>query len=262
MKKKLLFLLIALLLSRAGAFAQGGTIEFLTWEINNDTLTISGGGAIPDYDWDNFAPWYEYREAIHIIVIKNGIANIGKFAFYACNNLTTIISLNFAPALIDPSAFQDIDIKACTLKVPTSAVPAYYGAGVWGEFINIVGSGILINPITNNHEYGYTTGNELYENATVTVAPKHCNCFHVVRYEINDTATVTATAFDNHTFINWTQGGVVVSTDYSYSFTATEDVELVANFEREKIYLHFDTYVVTKWHNTFMLNLKKLSEEG
>ena len=45
------------------------------------------------------------------------------------------------------------------------------------------------------------------------------------------TAILTATANAGYRFVNWTEAGVEVSTDATYTFTVTEDVELVANFE-------------------------------
>ena len=49
MRKKLLLLITAVLLSMASAFAQGGTTGPLTWELNNGTLTISGNGEMMPY---------------------------------------------------------------------------------------------------------------------------------------------------------------------------------------------------------------------
>ena len=45
------------------------------------------------------------------------------------------------------------------------------------------------------------------------------------------TATLTATPNDGYLFVNWTKGGEVVATTQEYSFTVTEAVALVANFE-------------------------------
>ena len=50
-------------------------------------------------------------------------------------------------------------------------------------------------------------------------------------YLEGETATVKATANADYRFVNWTKGTEVVSTDATYTFTVTEDVELVANFE-------------------------------
>jgi hypothetical protein len=42
--------------------------------------------------------------------------------------------------------------------------------------------------------------------------------------------TVSAAVNENYSFVNWTEGGVVVSTSPNYTFTATGDRTLVANF--------------------------------
>ena len=42
--------------------------------------------------------------------------------------------------------------------------------------------------------------------------------------------TLTATASEGFTFVNWTENGEVVSTDAEYTFTVTADRSLVANF--------------------------------
>ncbi len=49
-------------------------------------------------------------------------------------------------------------------------------------------------------------------------------------YVLYTECTLTATANENYTFINWTENGEVVSTDPTYSFTVTTDRDLVANF--------------------------------
>ena len=50
-------------------------------------------------------------------------------------------------------------------------------------------------------------------------------------YYPGDIATLTATANAGYTFVNWTKDGTVVSANPTYSFTVTEDADLVANFE-------------------------------
>ena len=50
-------------------------------------------------------------------------------------------------------------------------------------------------------------------------------------YNHFETCTLTATANEGYTFVNWTQDGEVVSTDAAYSFTVTGPAAFVANFE-------------------------------
>ena len=52
-------------------------------------------------------------------------------------------------------------------------------------------------------------------------------------YVYGDQVTVTATANQYYEFVNWTVDGEEVSTNLAYTFTATEDITLVANFEIE-----------------------------
>ncbi len=47
-----------------------------------------------------------------------------------------------------------------------------------------------------------------------------------------DSITVIATANSGYSFLNWTEGGVVASTDASYTFAAVANRDLVANFTR------------------------------
>ena len=56
-------------------------------------------------------------------------------------------------------------------------------------------------------------------------------------YAENAIVTLTATANTGYEFVNWTKDGVEVSTTATYTFTATEDVALVANFIPEPTYV-------------------------
>ncbi len=47
-----------------------------------------------------------------------------------------------------------------------------------------------------------------------------------------ESVTLTATANPGYKFVNWTVGGVEVSTDNPYTFVPTEDATVVANFEQ------------------------------
>ncbi len=63
----------------------------VTWTLDNVSgfLTISGKGAMDDYDWDE-SLWYSNREAIKTVQIENGVTSIGNYAFYGCSSLTSV----------------------------------------------------------------------------------------------------------------------------------------------------------------------------
>ena len=49
-------------------------------------------------------------------------------------------------------------------------------------------------------------------------------------YEEGQSCTVTATANNGYTFTNWTENGVVISSNPSYTFTVNDNHNLIANF--------------------------------
>ncbi len=49
-------------------------------------------------------------------------------------------------------------------------------------------------------------------------------------YELNHVANLSAIPATGYSFVNWTEGGTVVSSNANYSFPVTEDRTLVANF--------------------------------
>jgi hypothetical protein len=112
MKKLFVFLIIALCFcNRNKAISQvvvSGTTGDCTWEITgtsgNYTLTISGSGAMADYPSDSTPPWY-YRKDINTLFIEEGVAAIGKFAFYNCSGLTSVTIPN-SVTTIGKSAFS------------------------------------------------------------------------------------------------------------------------------------------------------------
>ena len=86
----------------ATIIASGSCGENLTWTLDeNGVLTISGTGAMADYDaysWtlnntvvSNNAPWYsKYIEQIIAVVIEPGVTSIGEAAFWSCTALTSV----------------------------------------------------------------------------------------------------------------------------------------------------------------------------
>ncbi len=91
MKQKLFSILALLLMAAAGAMAQTQwTSGDCTVTLNNGTLTVSGKGAMADYD--NFADrsWNNNINDITSVVVESGVTTVGKNAFYACTGLTSV----------------------------------------------------------------------------------------------------------------------------------------------------------------------------
>lgn len=91
MKQKLITFFLALVVSVGTISAQSGTCgDNLTWTLQDSTLTISGTGAMNDYDQHYNLPWYSYLTFIKTVIIGNGVTSIGDRAFYECSGLTSV----------------------------------------------------------------------------------------------------------------------------------------------------------------------------
>ena len=68
----------------------------LRWTLYKDgTLTITGTGKMADYDYDInhdtiYTPWHSWRGDIGNAVIQEGVTSIGTYAFYYCDEMTSI----------------------------------------------------------------------------------------------------------------------------------------------------------------------------
>ena len=81
----------------------------LTYTINDDgkTLTISGTGAMTNYNLRTKAPWYaDYSTTIKTVVIEKGVTSIGNYAFYYCDALESIVFSGTDVATIGNYAFR------------------------------------------------------------------------------------------------------------------------------------------------------------
>jgi len=95
-------------LKNAVPLARGVCDGGLKWELNQENvLTISGEGLMPD--WDSFAtPWYSLWSDIKKVIIKPGVTNIGKRAFFGCTNLESA-EIPGSVTDIGEAAFQRCD---------------------------------------------------------------------------------------------------------------------------------------------------------
>ena len=77
--------------------------ESVTWELDGNTLYITGNGPM-----DAGAPWNEWRSSITSVVVSGNVTSIGAEAFMGYSSLT---SVNFGSAMVEIGvrAFYDCD---------------------------------------------------------------------------------------------------------------------------------------------------------
>ncbi len=78
------------------AQATSGDFGSLKWKYDTGTktLTISGQGDMPDYGWVNgtqtVAPWEAFLKTMELVVIKEGVTGIGRYAFFHAAKLDSV----------------------------------------------------------------------------------------------------------------------------------------------------------------------------
>ena len=77
---------------------------------------------------------------ISSVTIPASIISIGQRAFYNCTGLVNIFVESAEPIDMSytPTAFEEINLKNCTLNVPVGTLDVYRSAEVWRNFYRIV----------------------------------------------------------------------------------------------------------------------------
>ena len=118
-------------------------------------------------------------------------------------------------ATLTATAAEGYTFLNWTLNGQTVAETATYSFTVTGE------AEYVANFELNSYEITAVASPE--EGGTITGAGT---------YDYGTEATLTATAAEGYTFMNWTMDGQVVAETATYSFTVTGEAEYVANFEQ------------------------------
>ena len=105
--------------------------ENATWLLDLETgkLTISGTGAMYDYNYDDHPTWQEYIDSITSVEIASGITTIGSLAFNGCQNLTEV-TIPYGVTSIGHSAFFDcVSLTEVTIPYGVTSIgsSAFHG---------------------------------------------------------------------------------------------------------------------------------------
>ena len=96
------------------------------------TLTITGSGAMDDFDW-NTIPWRGFADQILTVKLPDALTALGAYAFRGCVNLTSV-NLPDGITEIPDSAFEECHaLTAMTIPVTVKRIGiyAFSGAGLY-----------------------------------------------------------------------------------------------------------------------------------
>ena len=151
-----------------------------------------------------------------ILTLGSSLTEIGNNAFFgACEDFTSLNVLTETPPTLGTNVFSSVEY-GIPVTVPCGSSDAYNNASGWNVFTNIQEPNPCLWDITataNPAEGGTVSGAGTYEQGT--------------------TCTLTATPAEGYEFLNWKENDAIVSTETSYSFSVTDNRNLVANFGLE-----------------------------
>lgn len=153
---------------------------------------------------------------------------------------------------VDMGGYETEDISQVSVTIQPAGAGSVDGDGVFSTldmaalqaeaahagyvFVNWTVEG---NEVSTDADYGFTVTEDtvlvanfatVYADIEITASPAAGGAVSGGgEHQLTSEATVTVDVYDGFDFVNWTEAGIEVSTDESYSFTVTEDRELVAN---------------------------------
>ena len=148
--------------------------------------------------------------ALTSITIPSSVTYIEGFAFNGCTGLRSIECQRVAPPNVENGyTFMDVPTNI-PVHVPCGSLADYQGAIIWSNFTNLTDFPYNVTVNSNDDSYGTATAS--------------LNC-------ATSTVTLTATPNCGYRFVRWANSSdETVSNDATYSFTATGDVVLTAEF--------------------------------
>lgn len=168
----------------------------LIWEFDEETgtLTISGEGAMYDYDGASYVPWSIYCEEIENVVIGSGVTHIGAYTCYNCTGLTSVTIGNSVTSIGERTFYN------CTGLTNVTIPDSVMSIGDWA-FYNCTGLTSIIIPdhVTSVGEYAFyncwglsnvTIGN----NVTSIGGSAFENCTGLMSITIPDSVTIIGKA--------------------------------------------------------------------
>ena len=180
--------------------------------VADGTLTISGTGNMQNFGRSIF-PWDSQIDDIKTIIIREGVANIGQWAFSYCASLTSI-TIPRSVATIGDGAFWDC--TALTSVTFLNPNPPAIGVNIFGgvnteniTFTVPFGSGDAYRAIEGWSGFNIVEAAEIFPVTSVSLDR------NALRLSVGDTETLIATIYPENATnqtVSWSSSNTAVAT--------------------------------------------------
>jgi len=215
---------------------EGGTVDGAGIYSYGQTVFISAHGNLPEYVFEN---WTEDG---------NIVSDIFIYTFPATQSRHLVA--NFIPAIYDiPVYANPYEGGSVTgggeytygdhVTISANANPEYQFLN-WTKYHLGTGTVVSTEPIYTYELTGDGWGNTAFVayfakeiEVTVLINVPGGEVLGGGTYHYGDEVTVEAIPNPGYKFVNWTEGRGIISTENPYSFTVSESMLLIANFEED-----------------------------
>ena len=199
MKKRILSVLLVLCLvftllpvgATAAAATSGTCGSNLKWKLEGGTLTVSGTGAMYNYDYGSgrTVPWSSQKDSIEKVVIGSGVTTIGNYAFEECHVIDSVI-IGKDVKSIGEGAFSTLygGPKSITIPVSVTSIGDYAFDG-WDLITVNYGGTVNQWKAMNTYDRNYFLAAAEIKCADGTVLPRGI-CGADLTWEIDDNGTL------------------------------------------------------------------------
>ena len=110
-----------------GTCGAPGNEENVTWTFDTETgvLTISGTGAMQDWDLYQDKPWESHKTSITTVSVGNGVTNIGRGAFSNYNKITSLTLPESLDVIGEYAFYYCSSFKSVTIPSNVTDIRAY-----------------------------------------------------------------------------------------------------------------------------------------
>ncbi len=215
--------LLAAPVEAAEVTADGTCGDDLTWELTDSgTLTISGTGAMADYDLSQMAPWSQYASTLNTVVISDGVTSIGSYSFYRCESLNQL-SIASSVITVGDYAFYYCD-RLTRLTVPENMTAIGTYAFCCDNLVRIVFEGV-VPPVIGDEAFDDVSAVAYYPNSegwTADVRQNYGGRLTWVATETSVTVLASGTCGSNTTWKLLSTGTLLIlgtgdMSNYTYS---------------------------------------------